>query len=45
MIKAQPVFDGNGIANGSIELGQIVDFIGFTQAANSDTVKINHKII
>jgi len=45
VIKAQAVFNRNGVAHGSIQLGQIVDFIVFAQTANSHAVEINHEIV
>ena len=45
VIESQPVSYGQCVANGSIELGQIVYFLLFAQSLYSDTVKINHEII
>ena len=45
MIKAQPVFYGNSVADGSIELGQIVDFIVLAQPPDSDAIEIHHEIV
>jgi hypothetical protein len=45
VIKAQAVFNRNGVAHGSIQLGQIVDFIVFVQIPDSHAIEIHHKIV
>ena len=44
MIKAQTIFDGNGVAHGCVELGQVDDFLLLTYAPDFDAVKIQHVI-
>jgi len=45
VIKTQAIFNRYGVAQGSIQLGQIIDFIVFAQPPDSDAIEIHHEIV
>jgi hypothetical protein len=45
VIKTQAISNRYGVAQGSIQLGQIIDFIVFAQPPNPHAIEIHHEIV